>query len=421
MPQTAHIGDNRIEGRQTSAADREKIDKIFLESVASGLERSRIEDPGLSSEEWRDLMRLSVEQSLLPLVFEAVYTFLPEDLERRYRAQTLAWISRQMRDTEAFLRMYRQLTDCGIEPLVIKGIVCRDAYMLPDWRVSSDEDIYVERAEYVRFHTNMLQLGFGGAEPNFHSEHEVLYVRDELRIEGHWELFPQENGLWDKMNVLTAEIMRRARHIIIEGTEILTPEPTDHMIYLLLHAMKHFTLSGVGIRQICDIVQWDRKYEIDWARIREVITPLGGAGFTSAILDAGNRYFGMQIPEGWSPADSTDLLRDALEGGVFGQNTEDRLHSASITSVDGTGHPMVHNLLQSLFPSREVMEINYPWIRRSRLLLPVGWGVRLFQYASKVGEGVSPFRSIQIGTQRRQLLREYEVFRIDDAEAKEAE
>ena len=387
-----------------------KIGRLFLQAAALGLDRNRIEDPGLSQDEWRELMQLSADEAMLPIVFEAVYSVIPEELEKEYRAVALAWICKQVRKTESFLESYRKLLEKGIEPLVFKGIVCRDTYDLPDWRVSSDEDVYIERDAYMRFHESMKQLGFKSTDPNFRSEHETIYYRKELRVEGHWELFPQENRLWEKMNALTSEMLKRTVHLEIEDTRILVLEPTDHMIYLLFHAMKHFTLAGVGIRQICDIVQLDRRYDIEWNRVASVMDSLGGRRFTAAILDACCRIFDMTMPEGWDPEDSTDLIEDALEGGVFGHSTEDRIHSASITSSDGTGHNTAYNLFKTVFPSREVMEINYPWVARSNLLLPVGWGVRLFRYAGKIGKGSSPFRSIKIGKQRLKLLKKYDVF-----------
>lgn len=388
----------------------EKIGRLFLQAAALGLERNRIDDPGLSEHEWREFMQLSAEQAMLPIVFEAVYSVMPEELEKEYRAVTLSWISKQVRNTESFLEIYTKLKEMGIEPLVFKGIVCRDAYSLPDWRVSSDEDVYIERDAYMRFHESMKQLGFGAADPNFRSEHEIVYFWKELKIEGHWELFPQENRLWEKMNALTAEMVKRAGYQEIEGVGVRTLEPTDHMIYLLLHTMKHFSLAGVGIRQICDIVQLDKKYDVDWTRVAFVMNSLGGSRFTAAILDACYRIFGMGTPEGWEPIDSTDLIEDALEGGVFGHSTEDRRHSASITAADGTGHSTVYSLLRTIFPSREVMEINYPWVSRSKLLVPVGWCVRLLRYAGKIGRGSSPLRSIEIGKKRIKLLKKYDVF-----------
>ena len=388
----------------------EKVGRLFLQSATLGLDRNRIEDPGLSQDEWRELMQLSAEQAMLPIVFEAVYSVMPAELEKEYRAAALSWICKQVRNTEAFLEIYRKLLEKNIEPLVFKGIVCRDTYDLPDWRVSSDEDVYIERNAYMHFHETMKQLGFKASDPNFRSEHETVYYRKELRVEGHWELFPQENLLWEKMNALTEEMLKRTVHLEIEGTRILVLEPTDHMIYLLLHAMKHFTLAGVGIRQICDIVQLDKRYDIDWTRVASAMDSLGASRFTAAILDACCRIFGMTMPEGWEPEDSTDLIEDALEGGVFGHSTEDRIHSASITAADGTGHNTVYSLFKTIFPSREVMEINYPWVSHSRLLLPIGWGVRLVQYAKKIGMGNSPIRSVRIGMQRMKLLKQYDIF-----------
>ena len=391
----------------------EKTDELFLQAVSYGLKGQVMEeDPGLTEEEWEKLLLQSSRQSLLPLVFEAVYPFLPGELEKKYRSVTLSWIMQQVQASDEFLKTYRALLKEGLEPLVIKGIVCRSAYALPDWRVSGDEDIYVRQEEYPGLHACLKQLGFQCREPNFRSEHELVYQGKGLVIEGHWKLFPQENRVWEEMNDAVAEeFMERALRREVEGVSLLTPEPTDHMIYLLLHAMKHFALSGVGIRQICDIVCWNRENTVDWDRVESILTGFGGLTFAQAVLDAGNRYFDMPIPDGWKRTDSSDLVLDSLSGGVFGHSSPDRLHSASITSADSvTGHHMALNILKSVFPSRTVMEINYPWVRKSSLLLPVGWGVRLFRYAGNMGKKGSPLSSIRIGSRRAELMRKYGVF-----------
>lgn len=409
------IIDRTVKKQQMYMEERNrKLAEIFLKAVAAGLGRHEAETVVLSPEEWEELMDLSIEQSLLPLVFEAVYRSMPVDLEQKYRGISLAWIYKQMRDTRIFLDVYRHLTELAIWPMMIKGILCRDTYPFPECRVSSDEDMYIGQAEYMPFHKAMLEMGFKAPDPNFESDHEMCYERRGLRIEGHWKLFPQKSRLWERLDVLTAEIRDRAQFIEIEGNKILMPEPTDHMIYLILHAMKHFALCGVGIRQICDIVQWDRKYTVDWKRVKEVITPLGAASFAAAILDAGNRYFDMRIPEGWMPVDSADLIRDALESGSFGHSTKDRLHSASITSSDGTGHTIIHNLIRTVFPPRKTLEINFPWAARSSLLLPAAWGARIIRYAGNVRKGASPLASVRIGIRRMKLMEKYGVFRTED-------
>lgn len=394
--------------------NKKVLAEFFLNAVAAGLEGKTIETADFSMEDWEMLMGLSIEQSLLPVVFDAVYLSMPPVLEEKYRKVSLAWISRQLRDTQQFLEMYSRLSALGIYPMVIKGILCRNTYACPDWRVSSDEDIYIRRSEYLPFHQAMLDMGFEAQQPNFDSNHELTYKRKSLRIEGHWELFPHKSIQWEHMNMLTEDIRSRARFIEIEGVRIFMPEPTDHMIYLIMHAMKHFNLSGVGIRQICDIVQWDKYYTIDWKRVKEVVTPLGGSIFTAAVLDAGYRYFGMEIPDGWDPVNSENLINDALQGGVFGHSTQDRLHSALITSSDGPGHSVSYNILRTIFPPRKSLEINFPWASRSRLLLPAAWFARVFRYIGSVEKGTSPFKSIQIGKNRIKLMEEYDIFRVSD-------
>ena len=232
------------------------IETVFMNAVLAGMERRPIEDPKFSTEEWRILLNLSVEQALLPIIFESVYPLLPEELEPEYRAQSVEWITKQVQRTDLFLRVYRGLQKEGIEPLVVNGIVCRETYELSDWRVSSDEDIVIPQADFMRFHECMCHNGFQCTPPNFKSEHETVYKGGGIIIEGHWKLFSQEMNRWEYMNTQAADIMQRARYVDIDGTRILTLEPTDHMIYLLLHSMKHFSLAGVGIRQICDIAMW---------------------------------------------------------------------------------------------------------------------------------------------------------------------
>ena len=385
-------------------------ESVFMQAVTAGLQRKIIDNPEFTYEKWKSLMQLSVKQSLLPVVFEAVYPLLPEDLEREYRTATVAWITDQVQRTNAFLLLYRELLNEGIEPLVIKGIICRDTYALPEWRVSSDEDIYIPRYNYPHFHEVMCRLGFQSSPPNFESEHETIYKSAELVVEGHWLLFPQETHQWEQVNKLGDDIVQRAQYVTIDGVKMLTPEPTDHMIYLLLHAMKHFTLSGIGIRQICDIAMWDKKYTIDWYQVKKSMDIFGGTKFASAILDAANRYFEMDVPDGWEYVDSSALIQDALKGGTFGHSSEDRMHSASITVSSGGKKSGLIDILRSIFPNRKVMEINYPWVRRSPLYLFLGWFVRLIRYADDIRKGASPLHSIKIGRRRAKLLQEYNVF-----------
>lgn len=173
--------------------------------------------------------------------------------------------------------VYAALSDAGISPVVVKGIVCRALYPKPDLRSSADEDLYIPLGQYPAFHEKMLELGFQAGAPDYKNSHEARYTRNGLLIEGHWELFPRDSSALNALNRYNAGFFARAQVRHIEGARLLSLDDTDHMSFLLLHAYKHFINSGVGLRQICDIALWAQAYDIDWQRVKDTMSAIGAS------------------------------------------------------------------------------------------------------------------------------------------------
>lgn len=361
---------------------------------------------------WAELIRKAEEQKLLPMIFEAAGASMPESLCTAIRSRTKLLVARQMQCTQEFLSLYKSLSDAGIRPLVIKGIVCRSVWSRPEHRSSADEDLYIPLSDYPAFHEKMLELGFEAKSPDYKNAHEERYIRSGLLIEGHWELFPLDNDKLNTLNAYTDEMWNRAQTQLVEGAEMTVLDATDHMTFLLLHAYKHFINSGVGIRQLCDIAQWSKHYALDWHRIYDVLRSVHGECFAAAVFDAGERYFGMEYPPHFERADCTALINDALDGGIYGASDMSRKHSGPMTleAVDAsekgkTGRP----LLRTLFPNRSVMEASYPWVKKSAALLPAAWAVRIAKYAVSRGTDNSAAESVRIGNERIELMKYYKI------------
>lgn len=384
--------------------------ELFLNCISAFLHGGKIE--ALQETDRQELVLKAQQQKLLPMVYEVLGASMPENIRRGCKQDTVRQIMGQMQRTAEFLKTYEELSAKGITPLVVKGIVCRSTYDKPDHRTSADEDLYVPLADYPTFHKAMLDIGFAAKEPDYKNAHEERYTRNGLLIEGHWELFPQENSALNALNVYTADFWKRAGKQTFFGVELLALEPTDHMIILLLHAFKHFINSGVGVRQICDIAQWSKAYEINWTYVKEVMTAANADCFASAVFDAGEKYFGMTFPCGWERADCTALLADALDGGIYGSSDMSRKHSGNITlgaveaaKKEKTSAPIA----ASLFPNRAVMELNYPWVKKSAALLPIAWGARIIKFLGQQGSGNSAAESLKIGCERLELLKQYKI------------
>lgn len=387
------------------------INNELINCISAFLDDKTVQ-PELTDGEWLELIRKAEEQKLLPMVCEAAGTAMPESLRASVRARTKLLVAQQTRRTQEFLSVYRSLSEANMHPLVVKGIVCRTVWARPEHRSSSDEDMYIPLQDYPAFHEKMLQLGFKAKQPDYKNDHEERYTRAGLLIEGHWELFPLFNDSLSALNAYTSELWDRAERRKIEGVEMTVLEPTDHMIYLLLHAYKHFVNSGVGLRQLCDIAQWSKHYELDWQRIYDALRCARGECLAAAMFEAGERYFGMTYPPFFERTDCTALLNDALDGGIYGSADMSRKHSGSMTleAVEASGKGKKGNpLLKSLFPNRSIMETSYPWVKKSAALLPAAWAARIARYAVSRNEDNSALESVKIGTERIELLREYKI------------
>lgn len=383
----------------------------------------------LAPDDWTALLRLAGEQKLLPLVYAAVrgtpgFAAAPEAVRAAARRQTMREAAAQTVHTEAFLRLYQALRAEGLAPVVVKGIVCRALYPQPELRPSSDEDLYLTAAEMPCFHAVLLRAGFVLTEPerDYRSAHEARYVHPDtgLVVEGHWALFPTEYAVYAALNVQLPDLMQRAQDWESGGVTLRVPDVCDHLIFLLLHAFKHFISSGVGVRQLCDIALWMRRFgaQIDWQRVRAALRATHSEGFAAAVIDAGVHWFGLEraaahIPPDWETLESAALLADALSGGVYGSADGTRRHSCTITihAADrahrgGTGRA---SLCAALFPGREVMAGWYPYVARCPALLPAAWAQRIWRYLRTRGKHTGAQDSLRVGAQRVELLRQYRV------------
>lgn len=389
------------------------VEELFLQCIATYLNNDSLTADIADESSWHALFSLAQEQKLLPVVYEQLHDSMPASIIAQYRPLAVLQVARQTAHTAEFLQVYHELLQSGFQPLVVKGIIARTAYDKPDLRISSDEDIYVPVSSYLRFHKTMRTLGFTTSDqPDLKNAHEERYFRNDLLIEGHWEFFPQDHETLNSLNSLSDGFWKRSQIIEIDRVPLRTLEPTDHMVFLLLHAFKHFISSGFGIRQICDIAQWSKAYEIDWSRAHGILQSVHGEYFVGALFGIGEQYFGMTFPDGWERADYTLLLSDALSAGIYGASTMSRKHSSTMTlgAVESgfRGRRSIP-LLSSLFPNRSVMETSFPWVQKSSLLLPAAWIIRIVRYLKESRTDNSVAESIHIGKERTEMLRFYKI------------
>lgn len=412
------------------------INQYFLTALKASLQGvpAPIEDD-LSPEQWEQLMAQATAHNVLPMVCGALCDH--PSLKRNHPgllaavSQTASRnIALQQRKTSEFLALQKRLTSAGLQPLVVKGLICRSLYPDPDARESGDEDLLIQPDDFNACHGVLITSGM---ETTMEKEkiaysYEVPYIRtgSPLYIELHKSLFPAESDAYGDFNRFFTKVHERSIVQVISGIPVRTMCPTDHLFYLICHAFKHFLHSGFGIRQVCDIALYANAYgkQLDWATIVANCRAIHAEGFCMAMLRIGWKYLTLDmdlacLPPCWQDLDidETLMLEDLLTGGLYGDADTSRKHSSSITldavAAEKQGRRAKGSLRASLFPSRQTMAVRFKYLEKAPWLLPVAWFQRiiLLNKENRADPGSHSADAVKIGRERVELMRAYGIIK----------
>ncbi len=410
----------------------EAVQELFLQALKAALENRTVTwDSPLEEQRWFALFHLAEVHNVLPLIYEAVYRcpaaqetegalFLP------FKRRTVQTVMLQAQKTSEFLRLYEKLTAAGLKPCVVKGIICRNIYPNPDFRISSDEDIWIPAEQFPLCHELLLNYGMNLSDPeqDIDAAYEVPYGKkgSPIYIELHKSLFPPESTAYGDLNRFFDGITENPKEVLVQGSKLYTMGHTDHLFYLICHAFKHFLHSGFGLRQVCDIILYANSYgdKINWKRIVDQCRQIHAELFTAALFKIGENYlcFDRDIacyPSVWRELelDESAMLEDLLDSGVYGNANMSRKHSSNITlnavSAQKQGKNSGNNVLKTVFPPAKSLERRFPYLKEHPYLLPVAWTIRIIHYQKELQltGGNDATESIRIGNQRIELMKQY--------------
>lgn len=385
----------------------------------------------LDEEQWNQVYGLASVQQIVPMIYQSHWKMaglsgLSQEAKGALKYQVMMQNVQQVQKTSAFLEIYQKLSEQNLQCLVVKGILCRELYADPDSRPSNDEDLFIKKEDLVKCDEILLKNGFSRQSEDLDGDEIVYYNgRTGLMLEVHVDLFDPKEPAYGAMNDSFQNAFQRAKKFTVQGQEIWSLCETDHFLFLVFHALKHFLHGGVGIRQICDIVMaacaWCE--QLDWEYIFEESRKYNADVFVINLLNIGVEYFQCSFEKYnisqqtvltyKDKLDSEALLEDLLDAGIFGQSTDDRKHSATITLNSlrraETGKKNT-GILHSIFPGIREMEYKYHYLKKYPMALPIAWGQRICSYIFSKRRK-TPTVSIQIGRKRIELLKKYNVIR----------
>ena len=359
------------------------------------------------------LYQASLQHDVVALLYHQLYCFtdFPSELKQIWKRKAIQVNALQTIRSDAFLRLYRKFLDEDLRILVLKGIIVRSLYPQPENRPSNDEDLYVEKEHVQKAKEIMLKQGFQVMQES-EEVTALVNLNSGLSIELHTTLFSEDSKAYGTYQSFFIDAFEKAQLHDIQGCQIYSLSYSQHMLFLIMHFVKHFLHGGVGFRQLLDIIMYAEAYgeKIDWNVIYEVLEQEHLLKLVKNLFAIGHQYLGFSFEQIVLPRnfdenqmDFEDLLADIWDAGVFGKSSQERLHSSTITLSAAEGQ---QSFRSTLFPPLKSMKQKYQYLKNVPILLPYAWCSRILHYFFDKKEG-SAKGAMEIGNRRVRLLQKY--------------
>lgn len=280
---------------------------------------------------------------------------VPDDVKKHaqqhFAALAAQQVSQEYYTDEIIKSFYRE----QIKFMPLKGYYLKNFYPIKEMRTSCDVDIFYDekRKKDVKF--ILENLGFKFVSGNLSDE---FYSKDKISIEMHFNLAADRE--YYKQYYKDAFSMLNS----VDGIKYEFSDD-DFYIYFIVHAAKHFTSGGFGIRTVLDIYFCLRNLKLDREYLTKEFIKLGLDKFESSFINLASVWFGDSKPS----ADSDVLGEFVMDSATYGKfgNRSLLMSADEKKSVKSTKFRYV---LRSIFPSFAVMKSRFKILDKAPILLP---------------------------------------------------
>lgn len=362
------------------------IEQKYLIHLLSCAIRNCAPNPPKDDISWQKIRETAEKQKILPLLYEAVNKLdkehqPEENVMKLWEKQTLSctlFYAFQMQHISALLEAAEKN---GINMLVLKGMVLRELYPVPELRTMSDVDILIkpEMVNEVKslFFLNGYEIVSENAGPT------IYYKKDVLKFEV-FHVIP--SGL---KSAKGTEIDIWANPRIMRGEHIFMPSAENMLLHSFTHLMKHLRTRGAGIRNLADIVLLLEKTKINMEYVHKQIKLLEAEKIFKGILFAAKKYFEFDTQEDFSEIDEEyvdKLMEYMVMTGVYGEM--DNAYILDARTAEGNKSTRIKNYVVKMFPSASKLSDKYEYAKKNHWLVPVAWVHRIYNIVFKEGQSV---------------------------------
>ncbi len=283
----------------------EEILFALLRHAISGVELPEETFSGCSGKDWELCFSLASEQGVMAIAWDAVNA-LPKELQPG-KPLRIRWGLAVENYSETYSRYCRTISELsdfyaenGIRTVQLKGVGLSTYYPVPERRQGGDIDIYTyssDRTVMTDAQANALAdrlMEDRGIEVDMHSYKHSNFFFKGVPIENHKFFTNVEHyHAAAEANAILLERFNPCRATLDGKYEILIPSPEFNSIFIVMHALQHFT-TGLALHHLCD-----------WACVlkktgQELPLRIGDKRFTKAVramTQMCREYLGSDVPK----------------------------------------------------------------------------------------------------------------------------
>ena len=273
-----------------------------------------------------------------------------------------------------------EMENAGIRHMPLKGSILKDWYPQFGMREMSDVDIFFDESKREQVKDIFLRHDYSVQE-YLESNHDVYFKPPIYNFEMHAALFRDNDckELADKYRGIAQKLIPDENK---KYRLHFTPE--DFYIFTIMHAYKHYSHNGTGIRTLADIYVMNRKIgpSMDWDYVNKELEYLGADIFEKNSRELAEKIFWViPVSQIKLTAEEQMILINCMGAGIFG-SYENYLNNSLRTIQSDTkpisGFTKFRYIMTRLFPSRKSCEKNHPFVYKHPYILPFFWVWRLF-------------------------------------------
>lgn len=260
-------------------------EEVFYSIIRNSLWGSTIELPE-DFNQWSPIVKLARTQSLMGLIGDVLLTrreirdTLPPKFVEKLQDIPMTNVGMHSQMNMALQLLVLTLRKAGIEPVLLKGQGLSRYYPTPELRQCGDIDIYVGEENYEKAYDAILPIvsgiddrakiwnwmhfdaKIGAVMIEVHQKADKMYSRKNERIYKEFML----DGLSKDLCPLR-----------FGDVDVMTPNDTYNAFYVFYHLWRHFSTSGVGLRQFCDWACFLHTHvgKLDLSYLKKMINDLG--------------------------------------------------------------------------------------------------------------------------------------------------